>query len=85
VLSVSQYLEFLLGFQLRDSDDMRSSQAYSFIQKSNDIKLPSTEKYRRVAYLKDDIRNDMELVPLKKTAFVKLGITVDTKSGGSSE
>jgi hypothetical protein len=70
---------------LRDADDMRASQAFKYIQKSKEIKLPSTEKYRRVAYLKDDIRNDMELVPLKKTAFVKLGITVDTKSGGSSE
>jgi hypothetical protein len=64
---------------------MRASQAYNYIQKSKYIKLPSTEKYRRVAYLKEDIRNDMELVPLKKTAFVKLGITVDTKSSGSSE
>jgi hypothetical protein len=64
---------------------MRQSQAYHYIQRSKEIKLPSTEKYRRVAYLKEDIRNDMELVPLKKTAFVKMGITVDTKSGGSSE
>ncbi len=35
--------------------------------------------------MKRDIRNDMDLIPLKKTAFVKLGITVETKNDGSTE
>ena len=85
IKAVSEYLEFLLGFQLRDGDDTRSSNAYKYIQQNPLIKLPSTEKHRRVAFLKGVIKNDMELVPLKKIAFVKLGVTVDTKSGGSSE
>ena len=79
--ALGNYLEFLLGFQLRDGDEMRASQVYEDIQKSKHVRLPSTEKFKRVASVHGEFKNDIELVPLRRSAFIRLGITVETKTG----
>ena len=71
-VSSSHYLEFLLGFFLRDPTTHQSS-LLDEVTKSTEIRLPS--RITKGAKL-----NDLDLVPLHQTAFIKLSVTLDPTS-----
>lgn len=69
--ALAHYLEFLLGFYLRDPHS-RCSRLHHDIHLTPLFRLPSTVKHSIL------INNDLELVPLHRQPFLKMAVSLVT-------
>lgn len=74
VTALSQFLEFLLGFHLRDQNSKRSRVSHD-VHLSPHFRLPSTLKHFAPAHP----NNDLEMVPLHRTPFLKMQVIATSK------